>query len=95
MFSSRIEQIKKIISVFLFLRTTRGRIFSVTFVTVDGRERTLNCKTLYTPQMFRGHYPVLENNLLHKNGRDDCIRAFKASNVKRMRCAGQTLSFTA
>jgi len=93
MFSSRIDTIKRIIAVFVFLRNTNGRIFSVTFVTVDGRERTLNCKFLYKPMLIRGHYPVLENNLLHRNGRDDCIRAFKAANVKRMRCAGQTLSF--
>ncbi len=93
MFSSRLEQIKKIISVFFFLRNTRGRIFSITFITVDGRERTLNCKTLYTPQMIRGHYPVLENNLLHRNGKDDCIRAFKASNVKRLKCGNETITY--
>jgi hypothetical protein len=93
MFSSRIEQIKKIISVFIFLRNTRGRIFSITFITVDGRERTLNCKTLYTPQMIRGHYPVLENNLLHRNGKDDCIRAFKAGNVKRLKCGNEIITY--
>lgn len=87
------DRIKKLISVFSFLRRTNGRIFSVTFVTKDGRIRTLNCKVLRAPMFVHFHYPVLENNLLHRNGRGDCIRSFRASSVISMRCAGQVLKF--
>lgn len=89
MFSNRI---KKIIRVWKFMRDTHGRIFSVRFITTDGRERVLNAKYLGKPSMIRGHYSVLENNLLHRD-RTNCIRAFKALNVLELRCGQHHLTF--
>lgn len=87
------DRIKKLISVFSFMRKTHGRIFSVTFITKEGSTRTLNCKVLRTPMLVRAVYPVIENNLLHRHGRSNCIRSFRALSVISMRCAGQTVKF--
>ena len=87
------DRVKKLISVFSFIRRTNGRIFSVTFITKDGRTRTLNCKVLSKPMLVHFAYPVLENNLLHRNGRSNCIRSFRALSVLSMRCAGQIVRF--
>lgn len=86
-------KIRKIISVFWFLRNTQGRIFSVTFITTDGRTRTLNCKVLRSPLLIRGAYPVFENNLYHKIP-IDYIRSFRALNVLKMKCGRSSLDFS-
>jgi hypothetical protein len=81
------DTIKQMILVRRFLARTRGRIFSVTFRTVDGQWRTMNCKVLHTPSLFRPTYAVLENNILHKTGAPKAsIRSFRAANVLTMKC---------
>jgi hypothetical protein len=85
------DSIKQMILVRRFLARTHGRIFSVTFKTVDGQWRTMNCKVLRTPSLFRPTYVVLENNILHKTGAPKAsIRSFRATNVLTMKC-GETM----
>lgn len=85
------DSIKQMMLVRRFLARTQGRIFSVTFKTVDGQWRTMNCKVLRTPSLFRPTYTVLENNILHKTGAPAAsIRSFRATNVLTMRC-GETI----
>lgn len=82
-----IFNINAMILVRNFLRRTRGRIFSVTFVKADGTIRTMNCKVLATPFMIKPNYVVLENNILQNTGTPKAsIRSFKADRVIRMTC---------
>lgn len=81
------DTIKQMILIRRFLKYTHGRIFSVTFKTVDGNWRTMNCKVLRTPSLFRPTYVVLENNILHRTGNINAsIRSFRAASVLSMRC---------
>jgi hypothetical protein len=85
------DTIKQMILVRRFLARTHGRIFSVTFKTVDGQWRTMNCKVLRTPSLFRPTYAVLENNILHRTGQTkQSIRSFRANRVLTMKC-GETM----
>ena len=85
------DSIKQMMLIRRFLKRTQGRIFSVTFKTVEGNWRTMNCKVLSTPSLFRPTYVVLENNILHKTGSiEKSIRSFRAASVLTMRC-GETM----
>lgn len=80
--------------VYTFLRRTQGRIFSVTFDKLDGSRRTLNCKILYKPTIIKSSYPVLENNILHKRlNINESIRSFRTSNVIKLKCGNDFVSF--